>query len=79
MEAVLDVYERPYDINYPVVCMDESPKQILDYKEFTGTTGKKYQDSEYVRLGVAELFVAFEPLAGYRNMTVENDRSGGPS
>lgn len=73
MEAVLDVYQRAYDIDYPVVCMDESPKQIIDYKEFTGSTGKKYQDSEYIRLGVAELLVAFEPLAGYRNMRVEDD------
>lgn len=73
MEAVLDVYERQYDVDYPVVCMDESPKQIIDYKEFIGTDGKQYQDSEYIRLGVAELFVAFEPLVGYRYMTVEDN------
>lgn len=73
MESVLDVYERRYDADYPVVCMDESPKQIIDYKEFIGTDGKQYQDSEYTRLGVAELFVAFEPLTGYRNMTVEDN------
>lgn len=73
MEEVLDVYERKYDADYPVVCMDESPKQIINYKEFVGADGKQYQDSEYIRLGVAELFVAFEPLCGYRNMTVEDD------
>ncbi len=77
MEAVLDVYERPYDVDHPVVCMDESPKQIIDYKEFTGSTGKKYHDPEYTRLGVAELFVAFEPLAGHREMTVEEDHKTG--
>jgi transposase len=73
MERVLDVYEKPYDSAYPVVCMDESPKQILDYAVNTATNGKEQQDSEYTRLGVAELFVAFEPLAGYRHMSVEQD------
>lgn len=73
MERVLSVYERPYEELYPVVCMDESPKQIIDYKEFTDSSGKKRQDSEYVRLGVAEIFVAFEPLAGFREMTVEDN------
>ena len=73
MERVLTVYEHPYDELFPVVCMDESPKQIIDYKEFIDSTGKKRQDSEYIRLGVAEIFVAFEPLNGYREMTVEDD------
>jgi hypothetical protein len=73
MEQVLTVYERPYDESFPVVCMDESPKQIIDYKELTAQNGKKKQDSEYIRLGVAEIFVAFEPLAGYREMRVEDN------
>lgn len=64
MEQVLSVYERPYDELFPVVCMDESPKQIIDYKELITSNGKKRQDSAYTRLGVAEIFVAFEPLAG---------------
>lgn len=75
MEKVLEVYERPYDADFPVVCMDESPKQIIDYKEVTTSNGSKLQDSEYVRLGVAELFVAFEPLAGHRQMTIEDDHT----
>ncbi len=73
MEAVLDTYELPYNADFPVVCVDESPKQIIDYKEFRGNDGTQYQDCEYVRLGVAELFVAFEPLAGWREMSVEDD------
>lgn len=73
MERVLDVYEQPYDPAFPKVCMDESPKQVVDYKVQTAPDGKRREDSEYVRLGVAELFVAFEPLAGYRKMTVEDD------
>jgi len=75
MEKVLDVYERPYDADFPVVCMDESPKQIIDYKQITISDGSRLQDSEYVRLGVAELFVAFEPLAGHREMTIEDDHT----
>jgi hypothetical protein len=73
MEQVLSVYERPYDANFPVVCMDESPKQVIDYKEFIGKDGKQYQDSEYIRKGVVELFVATQPLAGFRQLTVEDD------
>ena len=77
MEQVLTGYERPYDGAYPLVCLDESPKQIIDYKEFIGSDGKKYQDSEYIRKGVVELFVATEPLAGYRELSVENDHKAG--
>ena len=64
MEQVLDLYEQPYDADYPVVCLDESPKQLLDYEQFTTSAGQRCRDSEYVRRGVAELFVATEPLRG---------------
>lgn len=57
--------------------MDESPKQIIDYREFIGSDAKKYRDSEYIRRGVAELFVATEPLAGYRELSVEDDHKSG--
>jgi len=73
MEKVLDTYELEYNPKFPVVCMDESPKQIIDYKEEVSQDGTLRQDSEYIRLGVAEIFVAFEPLAGHREMTVEDD------
>ena len=73
MEQVLSAYERPYDSAFSLVCMDESPKQVIDYKEFIGKDGRQYQDSEYVRKGVVELFVATEPLAGFRQLTVEDD------
>lgn len=77
MEQVLSAYERPFDALYPLVCVDESPKQIIDYQEFIGSDGKKYRDSEYIRKGVAELFVATEPLAGYRELSVEEDHKSG--
>ena len=75
MEKILDVYEQAYDPAFPKVCMDESPKQIIDYEMQLASNGKQQQDSTYVRLGVAELFVAFEPLAGYRQMTVKDDHT----
>ena len=73
MEKVLEVYKRPYDEKRPVVCMDESPKQL------TGETKKpiaakpgseaKY-DYEYVRNGVCNIFMSNEPLAGKRKVKV---------
>lgn len=77
MEQVLSAYERPYDAQYPLVCMDESPKQIIEYQEFIGSDGKKYRDSEYIRQGVAELVVATEPLGGDRELSVEDDHKSG--
>ena len=41
MEQVLSAYERPNQADFPLVCMDESPKQIIDYQEFIGSDGKK--------------------------------------
>ena len=71
MEQVLDLYEQPYDADYPVVCLDESPKQLLDYEQFTTSSGQRCRDSEYVRRSVVELFVAAEPLRGWRCLSVE--------
>ncbi len=69
MENVLDVYKRPYDPFKPVVCMDESPGQLIgEVKSVipakTGST-EKY-DYEYVRKGTYNIFMACEPLAGKR-------------
>ena len=75
MEQVPDLYEQPYDADYPVVCLDESPKQLLDYKQFTTSSGQRCRDSEYVRRGVVELFVATEPLRGWRCLSVEADHT----
>ena len=73
MEQVLDLYEQPYDADYPVVCLDESPKQLIEKRVFMAKNGQRCYDSEYVRRGVAELFVATEPLRGWRELTVEDD------
>lgn len=78
MEDVLDVYKRPYDSNYPVVCMDESSKQqIIEVRDpLPAVPGKPQRyDTEYERNGVSNMFIFFEPLAGYRNINVTDSRT----
>ena len=73
MERVLDVYKRPYDKNYPVVCMDESPKQLIEggRKSTAMKPGQEARvDYEYIRNGVANIFMANEPLRGKRFVKV---------
>ena len=78
MEDVLEVYGRPYDPSQPVVCMDESTKQLLEEVRLpiAGRPGavERY-DFEYRRNGVATLFAAFEPLAGWRHVEVTEQRT----
>lgn len=73
MEMVLDVYKRPYDPHYPVVCMDESPKQLIAETKVAipASPGQpaKY-DYEYRRCGVCNIFLVCEPLAGKRMVTI---------
>lgn len=69
MERVLDVYKRPYDPEYPVVCMDESPKQLIREvrQPIPAAPGREARvDYEYERCGVCNIFMANEPLAGKR-------------
>lgn len=73
MEDVLDTYEKPYDPARPVVCVDEGGKQLVGEVRAPlavrpGSPAK--QDSEYQRGGMANLFMAFEPLAGRRHVEV---------
>jgi len=72
MEHVLDVYKLPYDEDYPVVCMDESPKQLIE--EIASTVMKPGQearvDYEYIRHGMVNIFMANEPLKGTRFIEV---------
>ena len=72
MEQVLDVYTRPYNPQYPVVCLDESPKQLVSEtrKPIKLEDGSTRYDSEYRREGAAEVYMCFEPLAGKRSITV---------
>ncbi|GIK71750.1 MAG: hypothetical protein BroJett021_07380 [Chloroflexota bacterium] len=78
MEDVLDVYARPYDPKRPLVCMDESNKQLLDNtrEPLPMTPGQPARiDHEYQRQGVANLFMFFEPLAGQRHIRVTDRRT----
>jgi hypothetical protein len=73
MERVLDVYKRPLDSRYPVVCMDESPKQLIGETRIPIPISPgqpiKY-DYEYRRCGMSNIFLACEPLAGTRMVKV---------
>jgi DDE superfamily endonuclease len=79
MEEVLDLYEEPYDEKRPVVCFDERPCQLLaDLREpLPHAAGRpERRDHEYERRGMAHLFVAFEPLTGWRGVQVRERRRG---
>ena len=78
MEDVLEVYHMPYDPSYPVVCMDESCKQLVGEVRdpISCKPGQpKRIDDEYVRKGVVEIFMEVEPLAGKRHVTVTEHRT----
>ena len=77
MEDVLEVYHRPYDPKRPVVCLDETSKQLIGEVRapLPPAPGQiSRYDGEYVRNGVANLFMAFEPLAGWRQVRVTDHR-----
>jgi hypothetical protein len=77
MEDVLDVYHRPYDPDFPVVCMDESNKQLIGdvAPPIPAAPGHPLlQDHEYVRNGVADIFLEVEPLVGRRHVEVTEHR-----
>ena len=78
MEDVLSVYKRPHDPNRPVVCMDEMPRQLIrEVREpLPMESGKpKRHDYHYERNGVVNLFMFFEPLAGWRTTMVRERRT----
>jgi DDE superfamily endonuclease len=73
MEDVLEVYQRPHDPAYPVVCVDETSKQFLGETRvpIAATPGQSAQlDYEYERKGTANLFMLFAPLEGWRYVKV---------
>lgn len=78
MEMVLDVYKMPYDENVPVVCMDESPKQLIKETRTPleirpGSDAK--EDYEYERCGVVNIFMANEPLSGKRFVKITDQKT----
>jgi len=73
MERVLDVYKKPYNAAFPVICMDESPRQLIEEGRPAQAMkpGQEVRvDYEYVRHGVVNIFMANEPLKGERFVEV---------
>jgi hypothetical protein len=78
MEEVLDVYARPYDSRYPILCMDEQPIQLLKETREPIAGTKKHPrrvDYEYERAGTASIFMFCEPLSSWRQVSVRNRRT----
>ncbi len=78
MEDVLDIYQSPYDAKKPWVCFDESCKQLVKEtrEPIPAEPGKlERYDYQYERNGVANLFMFFEPLAGWRHIEVTEQRT----
>ena len=78
MEEVLDVYTRPYDPKRPMVCMDETSKQLIGETRLPlpSRSGQLQRyDYEYVRHGVSNLFMLFEPLQARRYVKVTDRRT----
>lgn len=78
MEDVLDVYERPYDPNRPVVNLDEQPVQLVKEtrRPVEGAPGRpRRYDHEYERAGTACVFLSTEALASWREVSVRPQRT----
>jgi hypothetical protein len=78
MEEVIEVYHRPHDPDRPVVCLDETSKQLI-IETRTPIPAKPGQprrvDYEYKRNGTVNLFMMFAPLEGWRDVTVTDRRA----
>lgn len=78
MEDILQVYQRPYDPQIPVICMDEASKQLISEIAIplpTKPRQVKRVDYEYARQGVCNLFVLCEPLRGWRHVNLTQRRT----
>lgn len=78
MEDVLALYHLPYDPFFPVVCMDESNKQLVGEVQtpIPAAPGQvRIEDHEYVRNGVADIFIEVEPLGGRRHIEITQRRT----
>ena len=78
MEDILALYAAPYDPQYPVVCVDESPDQLIGEtrQPLPVLPGHRARyDDEYRRLGTCNLFMLFQPLQGWRHVKVTDRRT----
>lgn len=79
MEAILDLYEEPYDSSRPMVCLDEKPIQLLDHiRPPSGMKPGKCRkiDYEYKRNGTCNAFCAVEPKVGHYSVKITQQRKG---
>ncbi len=80
MENVLEAYQRPYDAGRPLVCMDETSKQLVTETRPMQPAGPGRPariDYEYERNGTANVFLFVEPLAGWRKVNITDRRTRG--
>jgi hypothetical protein len=78
MEEVLETYAQPYDRCFPVMCMDEQPVQLLKETRVPVAATKRHPrrvDYEYERAGTASIFMFCEPLSGWREVRVRQQRT----
>ena len=78
MENVLDTYAQPYDADFPVLCMDEQPVQLLKETRVRIAASRQHPrrvDYEYERNGTASIFMFTEPLSGWRTVHVREQRT----
>lgn len=78
MEDVLGVYSRPYNSSFPVVCLDETSKQLIEETRtpipMKPGSPARY-DTEYRRNGTVNMFMMFEPLAAWRHVKITERRT----
>jgi hypothetical protein len=78
MEQILDLYEQPYQSKRPLICVDERPCQLIGdvLVPLPMKPGKpKREGYQYKRNGVCTIFIAFEPLTGWRFVQVRSQRT----
>ena len=78
MEDVLEIYHKPHDPDFPLVCLDETSKQLIAETRvpITAKPGRAVRyDYEYRRNGTANLFMMFAPLEGWRHVKVTDRRT----
>jgi len=78
MEDILDIYEKPYDERYPVICVDEKPKQLIGERRepmAMAENSPKKIDNEYERNGTCAVFVMTEPLKGWIHANARERRT----
>jgi hypothetical protein len=78
MESVLDIYQRPYHEDFPVVCLDEAMKQLVKetIEPMAAQSGQPQRvDYRYERHGTANLFMLCEPMVGWRHVKVTAQRT----